>query len=264
MAERGEGRPWEVGDEDARWEGYFYPGTEVLRNVRGIRDQYELQRWEGIIAAVHASTLDASAMPEGFGPQRLGAIHRHLFQDVYPWAGEVRTVTMSKGGGSPFAHPEQVDDLLSQVDQVVRDAGAYAGSTREEFLRPAAAIYNVVNVAHRAREGNGRAQRIYMDHLAAGAGYELDWTQVQGAENDHASAAARQGDHEPLLTMFDRIISTSSEPEQVWTVGQRAALRLTQPEHGRVIRPASSSPGDARPSRASDRRREQEPERYER
>lgn len=264
MAPRGQGRPWEVGGEDARWDGYFYPGTQVLRNVRSIQDQNELQRWEAIITAVHAVTLDATAMPDGFGPERLSAIHRHLFQDVYPWAGEARTVTMSKGGGPAFANPEQIDDLLRQVDQVVQDAGAYRGATREEFVAPAAAIYNVVNVAHRAREGNGRTQRLYMDQLAVGAGHEFDWTQVRGVENDQASAAARQGDHAPLLAMLDRIISTPGESEQVWTVAQRAALRLTQPERGPAARPPASSPSGTRPSREYDRRCEQDGQGYER
>ncbi len=74
---------------------YVYPGTHVLRNRLGITDARKLDRIERRLVGDRI----AEGVPLGsFDLAHLRAIHRHLFQDVYDWAGELRTVEIFKGG----------------------------------------------------------------------------------------------------------------------------------------------------------------------
>ena len=73
---------------------YVYPGTTTLRNLLGLTDPVDLDRVERLY------TVDRATQPIPRGAldlTHLRAIHRHLFQDVYDWAGELRTVEISKG-----------------------------------------------------------------------------------------------------------------------------------------------------------------------
>ena len=87
---------------DAFEDPYAYPGTIVLKNLLRIRHQAELEAFE-----VEISTLRSEEpLPDGdFDPAHYCAVHRHLFQDVYEWAGQYRTVRTSKGG-NVFCYPE--------------------------------------------------------------------------------------------------------------------------------------------------------------
>ena len=77
---------------------YTYPGTDVLRNFFDIRDPPQLAAFEANARAARLIELDAAPLDGRFGLAHLKAIHRYIFQDVYPWAGEFRTVNISKGG----------------------------------------------------------------------------------------------------------------------------------------------------------------------
>ena len=77
----------------------------MLKNKFGLRDQAELSAFEALSVAVRAE----EPLPVGhFSPAHYCAVHRHLFQDVYGWAGRYRTVRMTKDR-SPFCFPENID-----------------------------------------------------------------------------------------------------------------------------------------------------------
>jgi len=74
---------------------YVYPGTAVLRNRLGITDARALDRVE----RRYVVQRSRRGVPDGlFDLDHLRAIHSHLFQDIYDWAGELRTVEINKGG----------------------------------------------------------------------------------------------------------------------------------------------------------------------
>jgi cell filamentation protein len=77
---------------------YTYPGTDVLRNLLDIHNPGQLAAFEANATAARLIELDAAPLAGGFDVTHLKAIHRYIFQDVYPWAGEFRTVNISKGG----------------------------------------------------------------------------------------------------------------------------------------------------------------------
>ena len=91
---------------------YCYPGTTVLRNVFDIRDAVVLEQLELELTIARAD----EPLPHGaLDRAHYCAIHRHFFQDIYPWAGQVRTVRISKGS-SHFCYPEYIEAQLQAFD----------------------------------------------------------------------------------------------------------------------------------------------------
>ena len=96
---------------DAIIDSYCYEGTTVLRNIPNLRDQAALDAFE---VAMTTQRSD-EPLPEGsLDVAHYCAIHRHLFQDIYPWAGEVRTVRMSKEN-STFCYPEHIEQEMGTL-----------------------------------------------------------------------------------------------------------------------------------------------------
>lgn len=204
-------RPWTVGDQHARWEGYLDPQTGILRNLLGATTAVELRVAEDDLVEARALELLEHPVPQTFDLAHMQALHRHLFQDVYPWAGQLRTVDMSGGDGPSFLPHDQVPELIEHVAGVLRDADWMRSMSLGQVKESLPLLYNIVNTAHPFREGNGRTQRQFFHDLTEQAGLRIDWTRVQGRANDLASEAARQGDLEPMHQMFGRIITEAPD-----------------------------------------------------
>jgi cell filamentation protein len=116
---------------DAVSDAYCYPGTTVLKNRAGLRNQADLDFFEEEATAQRF----AEPLPAGeFDLRHLCAIHRHLFQDVYAWAGSLRTVRISKGG-SAFCYPENLDRELAQLLPIWRSRIIFLGWTPTSLRR---------------------------------------------------------------------------------------------------------------------------------
>lgn len=103
---------------DAAVDPYCYPGTAVLINRLDIRDPNELQAFEDEITRERA----AEPLPAGrLSVSHLKSVHHHLFQDVYDWAGRVRTIRISKGD-SMFCYPENIQAELAKLFDWLRAA----------------------------------------------------------------------------------------------------------------------------------------------
>jgi cell filamentation protein len=121
--------------------------------------------------------LDASPLVGRFDVAHLKAIHRHIFQDVYRWTGEFRTVNISKGG-----HLFGVSCLCrTGVAGIAAKAIARVPfeKARPRRLGTRAGYYmREINAVHPFRDGNGRAQRELIRELAEQAGFAIDWSRV--------------------------------------------------------------------------------------
>jgi cell filamentation protein len=148
---------------------YVYPGTSVLRNLTDIRDTNRLSRFESDHCFARLLELSENPVSLGFDSNHLKRIHHHLFQDVYSWAGDFRTVNLAKGN-SFFARPEYlISQLRNVLDRLVREA-FLRGTGPAEFCERAAHFFAEMNAIHPFREGNGRAQREFFRELAVEAG----------------------------------------------------------------------------------------------
>ncbi len=149
---------------------YCYPGTTVLRNVFDIRDAVVLEQLELELTIARAD----EPLPHGaLDRVHYCAIHRHFFQDIYPWAGQVRTVRISKGS-SHFCYPEYIEAQLDELFAKLAADRHFDGLPPETFAKRAAAFLATLNVIHAFREGNGRTQLSFMIVLAERAGHNID------------------------------------------------------------------------------------------
>lgn len=181
---------------------YCYPGTTVLINLADLRDQAALDEFE------HASALQRAeeAYPSGrLGVTHYKALHKHLFQDVYPWAGEYRTVRISKGG-SMFCYPEHIAGQMRQIFDELAARRYLRERAPKEFAQRAAAFLADLNAIHPFREGNGRTQLTYLTMLAEKAGHPLDLDQLDPDAILQATIASFQSSDLALAQEIERIL----------------------------------------------------------
>jgi cell filamentation protein len=200
--------------------GYTLPDEMTLKNRIGASRAGDLLVREG--AFVSARYLELAAGPvlsDAFDAAHLKAIHRHLFQDVFEWAGRTRDErvqlsdgavatepVMGKPGGRPFLAGPSIAAALYEIAANLRDADHLRGLSRAKFAGRAADVMIELNAVRPFREGNGRTQRVFMEQLARAAGHDLDFTVVSKARMIRASVAAHEsGDASMMRRLFDEI-----------------------------------------------------------
>jgi len=195
---------------------YLIPGTNVLRNRLGLTSATELSAAEADLSFARVLQLLETPVPVTNDLNELRKIHFCLFQDVYEWAGDLRTIDVRKNvpGAEFFLPVGFIESAAAICFSELADEGFLTGLARENFVQRLAYHYEKINYIHAFREGNGRTQRIFWNRLALQAGWELDWRPVHGEEN-HAAARAGsdQQDLCPLISMFDKIVTEAQDVE---------------------------------------------------
>ena len=142
----------------------------ALENKLGLTSSAELAREEERISKKRAVELFENGVLDSLPAGRfstLQEIHRHLFEDIYDFAGKLRTVNLAKGNFR-FAPLMYLEAALSNIDKMPQ-------SNFDEIVEK----YVEMNIAHPFREGNGRSTRIWLDHiLKTEIGYVVDWSKV--------------------------------------------------------------------------------------
>lgn len=173
---------------------YAYPGTSVLKNRLGIEDQAELDVAERLLTTIRAASL----IPTGnFDLAHLQTIHRHLFQDIYDWAGELRSVEIAKGGHQ-FMFRQFIQSGMADVHRHIVAASYFTGLSLDEAAAQIGPILGDVNYVHPFREGNGRTQLQYLKQLCGRAGHRLDLRCIDGEAWLAASRSAHMADYGPM------------------------------------------------------------------
>lgn len=181
---------------------YCYAGTTVLKNIPGMRDAGALERFETAITAQRAG----EALPSGrLTVRHYQAVHRHLFQDVYRWAGRLRSIRISKGN-STFCYPEHIKGELQRTFCGLRKSNRLRGLDAGEFARRAAHFLSELNAIHAFRDGNGRAQLAFMALVAANAGHPLALGRLNPKDFLNAMIASFHGDERPLARQLLMLI----------------------------------------------------------
>ncbi|MDN5769027.1 MAG: Fic family protein [Humibacillus sp.] len=247
-------QPWHADvepDKHQRWKAYLQPGSITLRNLVGADTPGTLRTREDDRVTAQIIALAEQPVAASFDLNHLREIHRRLFQDVYPWAGETRTVQIGRPGGPGFFDWEAIAEGYGEILERLEGSNHLRGVSRDEFTEEATQVYNAVNTVHAFREGNGRTQREWMNDLARGAGYELDWTRVHGFTNDIASQRAREGDLTQLRRVLGTITTTRAEPQTAPSARpQGDGIRRVQ-SRARPQRPASRDGFRPAPPRTS-------------
>jgi cell filamentation protein len=180
-----------------------YPGTTVLRNILDIHDQAELDEFELALFLTRAD----EAFPAGDldYPHYL-ALHRHLFQDVYAWAGEPRTIRIGKGGNW-FCYPEYINTEMHRVFAELSAANHYIGVRADVLAAGAAHVLAEINAIHPFREGNGRTQLAFLAMLADNAGYGFNEDKLEPDRVMEAMIGSFSGNETLLVHLIRDIIA---------------------------------------------------------
>ncbi len=127
---------------------YYYPGTTVLRNKPGLRDKDALGLFEYEQSELRGEELRERPITGKFDLGHLQAIHAYLFQDVYPWAGKIRTVNISKGNSS-FAFHEYIESEAKRLSQSLVKENRLQGMEKPRFVERLAYYHSEWNALHR-------------------------------------------------------------------------------------------------------------------
>ena len=184
---------------------YTDPATGVLRNALGITDTSVLERVEADLTRAALQELAVSHLPGDYDLAHLLAFHRAIFEDLYAWAGQVRTVPIAKPG-AVFASPLFIESFAADLFAQLRRENYLRGLSRGDFVKRLAHYYAEINAIHPAREGNGRAQRAFLGQLADDAGWPIAWSRMDPELNIVASQAGHRGDLAPLVRMFGSLV----------------------------------------------------------
>ena len=189
---------------------YLDPQTGVLRNLLGCTSQESFDRAEGDLVTVRLLEIAQKPLKDGFDIPHLQAIHRQLFGDVYDWAGQFRTVGISRGA-STFCVPAYIESYAVDLFKRLTQERHLVDLPLPRFTERAAFFLGELNAIHPFREGNGRTQREFIRQLAAKASFEISWLAISRQQMIEASIASYNGD---LCPMIDLLAANTTPTDQ--------------------------------------------------
>lgn len=194
--------PYDLQFEDR----YCYPGTAVLINKLGITDKREMIEAEKRIAYLRVIELDIQIPSHSLDFQRLKDIHKHIFQDIYDWAGMPRDVELAKGA-SLFCASRFIETSANDIFQRLKRESCLCDLSMNLFIQRLAEYMGDVNCLHPFREGNGRTQRQFFKELAQKAGFRIDFDVIDSNELIQADIAAMHGNSDPLIRLLQTAVT---------------------------------------------------------
>lgn len=180
---------------------YIYPNTDVLKNKKNIRDFDILQKVERDTSIIRATELAKRPIQGNFDLKHLQKIHKKLFGDIYEWAGELRTVDISKGS-SRFAHTPYIQSFLDDTFRKLEKENYLKDIGIDKFSERAAFYMGEINAAHPFREGNGRTMREFISQLAKTNNYKISWDNINQEDMIKASIHSMNGDNRFLANLI--------------------------------------------------------------
>ncbi len=198
---------------DYEWDSkYCYPNSFTLINKLGIKDSKTLSEAERKITAIRIYDLRSEPIKGTFDLKHLQAIHRYIFRDIYPWAGQLRTVNIAKG--NQFCNCMYIESGSKPTFDKLKSEHYLIGTPPDSISETLAYYLGEINVIHPFREGNGRTQRVFIESLAQVAGFHVDFANVTSHEMIEASVYAFDCDYRKMTDIFERITTPISNEEQ--------------------------------------------------
>ncbi len=177
---------------------YCYPHTHVLRNKLDIHDKDELFKVEQELSSARYFEITKRPIPGDFSLDHLCAIHRYLFQDIYDWAGKIRTVDISKG--TIFCLTQFIEIEFKKVqDWIIANEYLKNVDDKEAMAKRLAYLIGEINMIHPFREGNGRTQRVFIEYLCKNSHhFDIDFSKTTKNDMILASKESAVLNYEPF------------------------------------------------------------------
>lgn len=191
---------------------YCYPNSSVLKNKFNIKNDNELEIAEREYTSLSIAEIKINPIRGDFNLKHLQDIHKHVFKDIYSWAGEFRTVNILKG--TSFCNYLFLIDMGNEIFSKLKREHYLIGVDRTEIYYKLSYYLSEINALHPFREGNGRVQRIMIEYLAKVAGYELDFSHISEIEIIKASIDSFNCDLDKMIEIFKKITTPIEKVEQ--------------------------------------------------
>lgn len=187
--------------------------SKTLKNKLDITNKKALDNIEYELSALRAFGLAEKPICGNFDLEHLKAVHKYLFQDIYVWAGEIRTINISKDN-SLFANPAYIESEMKIIHQRLEKDNFLRNLSKSNFVGKFADLFGDINALHPFREGNGRTIREYMRQLAKTAGYIFDITKARNDIQKWNCASERSifGDAKEIEALFNDMIVPQKTP----------------------------------------------------
>ena len=146
------------------------------------------------------SYLDMHPLSGNFDLAHLCQIHHFMFCDLYEWAGQLRTVDLSKKG-TAFVAANRIEECANACFARISSMD-FSAMSHDELVEELADFYSTLNMIHPFREGNGRVQRVFFTQWLRHLGYDIDFSCVDADVFIIATIRAAQGVMDDLKTFF--------------------------------------------------------------
>jgi cell filamentation protein len=193
------------------WDELYCPGTQVLRNKLGLTDAGELARAERALSFGRIIELRSRPQAGTFDLSHLQSIHRHLFQDLYQWAGQLRRVP-AFAAEAQYCQPGQIRSYATEIFGHLAGWDYLRGLDRDTFGTAAAELLCDLTALHPFCAGNGCSQRVLLEQLAEQAGHRLSWPAHAHQRNRAASIASLRGDTADLRSFVADSLTLPPQP----------------------------------------------------
>ena len=188
-------------------EGYCYPGTDVLKNKLGIKDNNALTIAEREITSIKLLMLYNMPITKIFNFDTLCKIHKIIFEDIFEWAGLIRHGDFLSKGNSIFCRGQYIEENAKTIMENLQKEKTLCGLNKSMFIERMAYYMGEINALHPFREGNGRTCREFFRQLSFNANYILDFGKTKNEKLLIADIEAFNGHYDKLIKILERAIS---------------------------------------------------------
>lgn len=185
----------------------------ILINKLNLNNWNDLNQKEKMASSARLTELNLNSPQPPFDFYMFKKIHYHLFQDIYNWAGEVRTCSLKKrefvgsGNYSIFTEPSEIAKSAQQIFKPLKNIEKLKQIKTKDFFVLLAEFFVSINKLHPFREGNGRTQQTFIRLLAQACGYELTWRVTTRERMINVSMEGMKNNIEPAKRLFTEIIN---------------------------------------------------------
>ncbi len=178
---------------------YCYPDSDVLKNKLNIREAHVLHEAERDFTLYSVSLIEFSEPPYDLSYMQL--LHKQVFGLLYDWAGDIREVDISKAD-TRFCTVRRILPEANKIFATLNKKKYFKGLSKKDFVAEISELYADLNLVHPFREGNGRIQRIFFEHLALHNDYVIDWDVVSKEDWIEANIQGVYCNFSPMKNIF--------------------------------------------------------------